>query len=144
MAEGAIERAADLARDAERASVLLGNIDALDFRALVVRMGGRHPEQPFAGAVGRDLFGDDFGPHEAIARRKRLQERPRDVAHRRKLARAAVVNPVPELRDAHVALALGDADFGKGAGKLGARRAGEAHGRAAVGSGDGGVHGAGF
>ena len=37
VAEGAIERAADLARDAERAAIALGNIDAFDFGALVQR-----------------------------------------------------------------------------------------------------------
>ena len=55
-----------------------------------------------------------------------------------------MIDPVPQLRDAHVPLALGDAEVGQGAGDLGSRRAREARRRAALGRGNGGGHGGGF
>ena len=55
-----------------------------------------------------------------------------------------MIDPVPELRDAHIALALGDAEVGEGAGDFGSRRACEARRRAALSKGNGGVHGADF
>ena len=104
-----------------------------------------HAQEPLARAVGRDLLGDNFGPGERAALGELLEERPGDIAHRRKLARAAMVDPMPELRGAHVELALGRADFGESADDFGARRAGEAQGLAIRGgSGGGGGHGAGF
>ena len=142
--ERAIESAADLARDAERAAVRLWDVDALDFGALVERMRRRHPEQPFARAVGRNLFSDDVGPREIVAFRELVEERAGNVAHRGKLAHAAMIDPMPKLRDAHVALALGDAEVGQGAGDFGARRAREAHRRALLDGRDDGGHGAGF
>jgi hypothetical protein len=62
---------------------------------------------------------------------------------RSKLARAAMIDPVPELRDAHVEFALGNPDFAEGADDFGARGAGEAHRRAFLG-GKGGGHASGF
>ena len=55
-----------------------------------------------------------------------------------------MVDPMPELGNAHVALALGRADFGESADDFGARRAGEAQRRAIHGVSGGGGHGAGF
>ncbi len=103
-----------------------GDIDALDLGALVVRAGGRHPDQPFARAVGGNLLGDDFGPGERVARRELLPQRPRDVEHLAEISDALVVDPVPELRDAHAPLALGHAEFGERKRQFGARGAGEA------------------
>ena len=54
MAEAAIERAADLARDAQRAAVRVGDEHHLE----IVAVGGA--QQPFAGAVGRDLLDRRF------------------------------------------------------------------------------------
>src|SRR5580704_5303838 len=65
---------------------------------------------------------------------------PGDVAHRRKFTRAAMVDPVPQLRGAHVELALGRADFGQRKFDLGARPACKAHGRAILGFQGGGGH----
>ena len=110
-----------------------GNIDAFDLGALVAAVGGGHAEQPFARAVGGNLLGDDFGARQRMALGEPIEQRAGDVAHRGKLARAAMVDPVPELRDAHVALALGHAEVGKRAGELGSRRAREAHRRAVLG-----------
>ena len=111
-----------------------GNIDALDLGAPIEQMRGRHAQEPLARAVGRDLFGGDFGSGERATLGEFLEERPGDIAHRGKLARAAMVDPVPELRGAHVELALGRADFGESADDFGARRAGEADWRAIQGS----------
>jgi hypothetical protein len=60
VAEGAGQRAADLARDAERAAIDLGDVDAFDLGAAITRAGRGHPDQPFAGAVGRNLLGCDL------------------------------------------------------------------------------------
>ncbi len=99
VAEGAGERAADLARDAERAAIDLGDVDALDLRALVERARRRHADQPLAGAVLRDLLGDDLRAGRACRRRPA----PRAGPCRRsvivvEVAGAAKVDPVPELR----------------------------------------------
>src|SRR5690606_2483716 len=57
MAERAGERAADLARDAERAASLLGNINGFDLdRAPSAPR--RKAEQPLTGAVVRNLLFD--------------------------------------------------------------------------------------
>src|SRR5207247_11457822 len=64
MAERAVERATNLARQAERAAVSLRDVDALD---LVRRFAGhlaRQPKEPLAGAIGGDLLGHNLGPRE--------------------------------------------------------------------------------
>ena len=66
VAEGAGQRAADLARDAERAAILLGDVDGLDLVA------AGDPEQVLARAVGRDLPGHHLGPGDGEARREQL------------------------------------------------------------------------
>ncbi len=93
--------------------------------------------QPLARAVGRHLLDDDLGAREVVPRGELLEQGLGDVAHRREFARAAVVDPVPELRHAHLQLALGHADLGERAGELGTGRPCEAHGRAILGGGDG-------
>ena len=65
VAEGAVERAADLARHAERAAVRFRDVDAFDLGALVEAVGGGHAQEPLARAVGGDLLGDDLGPRRA-------------------------------------------------------------------------------
>ena len=57
MAERAIERAADLAGDAQRAAIALGDVDGFDFRRerFVSALG--QPQQPLARAIDRDLLG---------------------------------------------------------------------------------------
>ena len=67
MAEGAGERAADLARNAQRAAAFLGDIDGLDLDRLA-GAARRKAQQPFARAVGGDLFVDDFRPGDRVAR----------------------------------------------------------------------------
>src|SRR5215204_677878 len=111
VAERAGQRAADLARDAERAAVALGDVDALDLGASVARARRRHADQPLAGAVLRDLLGDDLGTIERVGVGKRSPQALADVRHVLEAAGAAKVDPVPELRGAHPAIALGHADF---------------------------------
>ena len=63
VAEAAGERAADLARQAERAAAFLGDVDGLDLD----RPSGaarRKAQEPFPGAVFRDLLGDDLRPRQ--------------------------------------------------------------------------------
>ena len=50
MTEGTIERAADLAGNAQRATVGLRNVDAFDFMRPGVGL-ARQPQQPFSRAV---------------------------------------------------------------------------------------------
>ena len=61
VAERAVQRAADLRGNAQRAAVGFRNIDALDFMRLLDAVAARQSQQPFAGAVVGDLFGDHFG-----------------------------------------------------------------------------------
>src|SRR3546814_4798482 len=56
VAELAGEGAADLAGDAERAAVFLGNVDGLNLLAV------GQAQQPLAGAVPGDLGDGDLGP----------------------------------------------------------------------------------
>src|SRR4030095_13433888 len=51
--ERAVERAAGLRRDAERAAVIFGNVDRLD------RVGAADVDQPLAGAVRSRRIADD-------------------------------------------------------------------------------------
>ena len=125
----------------KRAAVGFGDVDGLDLGAFVAGIGGRHAQQPLAGAVGRHLLGGDLGPRQSEALAELVEQRPGDVAHRREVARAAMVDPVPELRPAHAQFALGDADLGERAHQLDAGRAGEALWRGRLGGGGQG-HGA--
>ena len=68
IAEGTGERAADLARNAERAAIFLGDVDGLDLLAVF------EAKQPFAGAVDRDLLGHDL---RAARAQKRAASSPR-------------------------------------------------------------------
>ncbi len=70
MAEGAIERAADLARDAQGAAIGLGDVDRLDLGGLRLAALPRQPQQPLARAVDRDLLGHDLGPRQAYSARR--------------------------------------------------------------------------
>ena len=106
-AEAAVERAADLAGDAERAAVRVGDEDHLIIMAV-----GRL-EQPFAGAVGRDLLHH----HLRAADREALGEpgalRLGDVAHRVEAGGAAIVDLVPELLGAQLRLPLVEPRLGE-------------------------------
>ena len=132
MAERAVQCAAHLARDAESATIRLRDIHALDLGPVVAGMRRRHPHQPFARAVGRNLLGEDVGTRQVAALGKPVEQRPSDVAHRRELMHAAMIDPVPELGEPHVPLALGDAEGGEGGQNLGTRRPREAPWRAAL------------
>ena len=86
VAERAGERAADLARHAQRAAVGLRDIDALDFvRPLAGVLAGK-PQQPLARAVGRDLLGHDLGPLQREVRVERGAQILRHAGHRRRSA----------------------------------------------------------
>ena len=62
----AVERAADLARDAQGAALGLGDVDRLDLGRLALAPLRRQPQQPLARAVDRDLLGDDLGPRQRV------------------------------------------------------------------------------
>ena len=93
-AERAIEHAAHLRGDAQRAAIVLRDEDHLEGLA---RIG---PQQPLARAVGRALLADDLGRADlgplVELRAKGLGE----VRHRVELALAALVHPAHELAGA--------------------------------------------
>jgi hypothetical protein len=118
VAERAIQRAADLRGNAERAAVAFGNVNRFDVvRLFSGRVGGKANE-PLARAVGRYLFDHDFGAIEREHFAKLGAQSFRDIRHRVEVACAAEVNPVPELRDAHLALAFRHAGFAERFGEL--------------------------
>ena len=83
-AERAVERAARLRRDAQRAAVVLGDVDRLD------RVAVADVEQPLARAVGRGGVADDRGPAIVASRRERLAQRlARGRSSRRRRRRTA-------------------------------------------------------
>ena len=102
-AEAAIERAADLARDAQRAAIGIGDEHAFGFLAVV------EAQQPFARAVGGDLRGDDLGPPDDEMLRQQCAGVLGDIGEAVDVGRAALVNPVPHLPATHVGLFLRDA-----------------------------------
>ena len=86
MAEAAIEGAADLAGDAQRAPIRIGD----EHHLVIMAVGGA--QQPFAGAVGRDQFGDDLGPSDVAEYGQNRQYWNFGCAAQRNLA-AMVDNP---------------------------------------------------
>src|SRR4029450_8093114 len=82
MAERAGERAADLARDAERAAVSLGDVDAFDLVRLLAGMLAGGAEEPLARAVDRGLLGHDLRPREREMRVERRAQLLRHAGHR--------------------------------------------------------------
>ena len=68
-AERAVERATRLRRDAQRAAVVLGDVDHLD------RIAGAHVEQPLARAVGRGGVADHGGAADRRDRGELLAQR---------------------------------------------------------------------
>ena len=79
VAERAGERAADLARDAQRAAIVFGDVDGLDSPCRRASA-----QQPFARAVDRHLLGDDLRPVEGEASRQLGAQLLGDVGHARR------------------------------------------------------------
>ena len=105
VAERAIERAADLAGNAQRAAVGFGNVDAFDLVRPAVGL-ARQPQQPFARAVDRNLLGGDLGPRQGEMLRQRARAVPSTASSSRRSPGAAHIEPVPDLLHAHAALPL--------------------------------------
>ena len=122
VAERAVERAADLTGNAQRAAVGLGDVDALDVVGQPVEL-ARQPDQPFARAVDRDLLGDDFRPRRGETLRQCCAQILGQRRHFRETLRAAHVEPLPDLLDAHALLALGHAGAAEDLREPGARQA---------------------
>ena len=91
VAEAAVERAADLGGEAQRAPVLLRNEHHLRFA------GVREAQQPFARAVGRDLRLSRDRPIQRVAFGQLHPCSLRDAGHLLERPGAAVIDPVPEL-----------------------------------------------
>ncbi len=123
VAERAGERAADLARHAQRRAPAIRDVDALDLvRPLACVFAGQ-PQQPFARAVDRNLLGDDLRPLQREALLERDAQVLRHAGHGGKARHAAHIDPVPELLHAHLALLFGHADVAE---RIGQRRARQA------------------
>ena len=113
VAERAGERAADLARDAQRAAVGLGNVDGLDLGGARLVAADGQPQQPLARAVDRHLLGGDLRAIQAIGLRQRGAQLLGDVRHVLERGGAAHVHPAPQLADPHLELLVGHADGGQ-------------------------------
>ena len=121
VAERAGQRAADLAGEAERAAVGLGDVDALDLVRTLAAFAGQAKE-PLAGAVGRHLLRHHLGTRQREVLRQHGAQLLRHAGHGVEVARAAHIDPVPELLHAHLALLLGDAGLPQRVGQFGARQ----------------------
>src|SRR4029077_17761763 len=95
MTEGAIQRAADLRRNAQRAAIGLRNIDALDFMRSLELVAAWQAQQPFAGAIAGNLLGGDLGSRDGEMLFELLAHFPGNARHVRKLRCAADIGPVP-------------------------------------------------
>ena len=91
MAEAAGQRAADLRRDAQRAAIGFGDVDGLDLLPVV------KAQEPFPGAVDRDLRGRDMRAAQLVALGEPLAKALRQIGHRREIGGAAVIDPLPQL-----------------------------------------------
>ena len=127
VAERAGERATDLAGDAQRAAVGLGDVDAFDLvRALVqtfARALAGQPQKPFARAVDRDLLGNDFRAREREVPIEAGAQLFRHAGHGIEMGGAAHVEPVPELLHPHLALRRRHAETAQRLRQLGTRQA---------------------
>ena len=98
MTEPAVQGAAHLARDAQRAPVFLGDMDALDLVAVT------QAQQPFVGAVHRGEIARDVGTGNDEALGQLRAQCLRDVGHHVKIGDAATVDPLEELVGAEARL----------------------------------------
>jgi hypothetical protein len=98
MAEAAVERATDLAGDAQGAPVSIGDEDHLVILAVI------GAQQPFARAVARYLRLDDLGPADDEALGEPGAHRLGDIGHCVEIGDAAMVNPVEQLFGAQLGL----------------------------------------
>ncbi len=121
VAESAIERATDLAGDAQRAAVGFRNVDAFDLMRRAVDV-ARKPQKPFARAVDRNLLVNDFGPRQRKALRQCRAHLLRQRGHRFEILHAAHIKPVPDLLHAHAALPFRHAGFAQRIGQRIARQ----------------------
>ncbi len=141
VAEGTVERAAHLAGDAERAAVALRDIDALHLVRLLAGGVGGQAQQPFAGAVLRDLLHHDLRPRQRIMLRETGAQMLGDVGHLVERGGPAQIDPVPELVHAHAQFPLGDARGGQRHAELLPVQPGEAGQKRATGHGGHGFGG---
>ena len=119
----AVQRAADLRGDAQRAAVGFRDVDALDLMRFLEAVAARQAQQPFTGTVAGNLLGDHLG-----TRHGKMRFEPRagvlgDRSHLAKVLGATEVDPVPDLLRAHLALRGRYADLVQPLGDLGARGA---------------------
>ena len=110
VAEGAIQCAADLAGDTQRAPLALGNINAFHLCSTIEPAGRSEPDQPFAGAILADLLADNPGALQRIGFSQPLAQRFRDSGHIIEIRRAAHIDPMPELRHPHSLFLVWHAD----------------------------------
>ena len=122
MTERAIQRAADLGGNAQRAAIGFRNIDAFDFMRLFELVAARQPQQPFAGAIVGNLLGGHLGARDGEMRIELGAHVLRDAGHLVEIPGAADIDPVPQLLHAHLALRGRHADRPQPFRDLGARQ----------------------
>ena len=115
VAEGAGKRAAHLGGDAERAAILLRDVDGFHLAAI------GEAQQPLSRPVRRTLLRRRLGACQGIALGERGAQRAGDGRHRAEFDGAPVVNPVPELLGPHPDPLRRHADSLQALGKLVAR-----------------------
>lgn len=93
VAELAVQRAADLGGNTQRAAVRLRDVDALH----LISVG--KAKQPFLRAIGRLLVQRDSGPLDDEMIGQHCPHRFRQVGHLVEVGRAAVIKPLPYLTD---------------------------------------------
>ena len=91
MAEPAIERAANLARNTQSPAIGIGD----EHHFIILRIVSA--QKPFARAVGRHLRLDHFWPANDKAVGEPRPHRFGNVSHRLKIGDAAMVNPMENL-----------------------------------------------
>ena len=123
VAERAIQRAADLRGNAERAAVGFRDVDTLDLVRFLETVAARQAQQPFAGAVAGNLLGDHLGARHGEIHVQLGAGVLGDAGHLVKIPGAAEVDPVPQLLHAHLALRRRNADLAQRLGDFGARQA---------------------
>src|SRR5262249_17009133 len=104
VAERAIQGAADLAGETERAAVRFRNVDGLHLMGTLVYLLAGKPQEPFARAVRRDLLRHDLRSGQCEMLIESRAQLLGHVRHLGKVFRSAHVEPVPELLHAHFPL----------------------------------------
>ena len=116
VAEAAVQRAAHLGGDAQRAAVGFRDVDGLEFDGPP-----RRSAAAICGCRLRNLLGDDLGPLEGEVLPRAPRANPSTTLLMASKTSAVEIDPVPKLLHAHLALPLRHAGSRPASGQLRAR-----------------------